>query len=521
MKNLISISILTLLLATGSSILAQNQPKEYLGLPGDNLNLYAVMNLFQESETLEGFERDLNDPDSKINNLDLNADNYVDYIMVSDYQEGNVHNIALRVAIDNKDYQDVAVFIVEQLRDESVQIQLIGDEALYGKNYIIEPNYAETRNPGYMGPKVQTNQVKVVRTNYFEVAAWPMMRFIYRPDYTVYHSSWNWGNYPSHWVSWRPYYWDYYNGYHSNWYPHYHSWYRHCNNYRWQGYHNRYYSHVRVSSPTVVININKGHYRSTYSRPDQRKAGKALYTKERSGRNSKNRNSTVYRSLERQPSSARTISERGSSVRSAREDRSARTAISNNNNRTTRTVGQTTAKERRTSPAVNSNRFTRPTSERKTSTTTQRGESVIPTRTSRTTSTYNSPSNRSTSASQGRKSVSVQSTTRTRNSQTPTSVQRSSNTRSSASPSTLQKSNNSKSPVVSVERSSQRRTSSIQKSSSAPARKEAVRSSQSVSRSSASRSSSPKSRTSTVSNSRSSSPKATVQKSASSRSSKR
>ena len=31
-----------------------------LGLPGDNLNLYGVLDLFQKSETLEEFEKKLN-----------------------------------------------------------------------------------------------------------------------------------------------------------------------------------------------------------------------------------------------------------------------------------------------------------------------------------------------------------------------------------------------------------------------------------------------------------------------------
>lgn len=37
-----------------------NQPVA-LGLPGDNLNLYAVLEVFQKSPTLEGFEKSLND----------------------------------------------------------------------------------------------------------------------------------------------------------------------------------------------------------------------------------------------------------------------------------------------------------------------------------------------------------------------------------------------------------------------------------------------------------------------------
>lgn len=45
-----------------------------LGLPGDNLDLYAVLDLFQKSKTIEEFEKSLNDDKAKINNLDLNDD---------------------------------------------------------------------------------------------------------------------------------------------------------------------------------------------------------------------------------------------------------------------------------------------------------------------------------------------------------------------------------------------------------------------------------------------------------------
>ena len=74
MKKLIITSVLLTLFAAGTTLLAQDKPEEYLGLPGDNLNLYAVMKLFQESKTLEEFERNLNDEKSHINNLDQRKD---------------------------------------------------------------------------------------------------------------------------------------------------------------------------------------------------------------------------------------------------------------------------------------------------------------------------------------------------------------------------------------------------------------------------------------------------------------
>ena len=55
---------------------------ELLELPGDNLDLYATLDLFQESKTIEEFEASLNDEKTGINNLDLNVDDEVDFIKV-------------------------------------------------------------------------------------------------------------------------------------------------------------------------------------------------------------------------------------------------------------------------------------------------------------------------------------------------------------------------------------------------------------------------------------------------------
>ncbi len=283
MKKFIFTSVFVLLLLGGSGFSAQNNQKEYIGLPGDNLNLFAVMTLFQDSETLEAFERSLNDPEVMVNNLDLNGDNYVDYIMVHDYVDGSVHNIVLRVALNLNEFQDVAVFTVEKFRNGSVQVQLIGDEALYGPNYIIEPNYAERSNPGYRGNVVQqqasaSQNVTVVRTTYHEVARWPVIVYISRPAYRPWRSSWYWGYTPSYWNPWTPHYYHYYYGYHHNWNPHYHTYYRTWHHPRSVGYSTIYYTHIRNYSPTVVVNVNKGAYQNTYSRPDKKSEGEVLYT---------------------------------------------------------------------------------------------------------------------------------------------------------------------------------------------------------------------------------------------------
>jgi hypothetical protein len=283
MKKLILTSVLAVMVALGTTVMAQENPAEYLGLPGDNLNLYAVMKLFQESQTLESFERSLNDENSRINNLDLNGDNMIDYLTVSDYADGDVHTIVLRAMLSKNESQDVAVFTVQRFNNGSVQIQLIGDEALYGKNYIIEPIYddnnGETPNPGYMGRQANQVNISVVRTTPYEIAAWPLVRFIYLPGYVTWQSSWYFGFYPSFWHPWRPFYWNYYYGYQHNFYNDYYAHYRRWDHYRYPRYNDFYYSGLRKHSTQVGERIHDGRYKDTYSHPEQRREGEALYSR--------------------------------------------------------------------------------------------------------------------------------------------------------------------------------------------------------------------------------------------------
>jgi hypothetical protein len=290
MKKYIYIPVLVILLAAFTTVRAQDQQKEYLGLPGDNLNLYAVMKLFQESETLEGFERSLNDENSRINNLDLNGDGYVDYIRVIDNVDRNVHYIVLQVAVNGRENQDVAVFTVIQKGDGRVDIQLIGDEALYGKNYIVEPIIDETPNPGYLGitPTIDGQHVTVNRTTTFEIAAWPLVRFIFLPTYVAWHSPWYFSYYPSYWHPWNPFSWDYYYGYQYNYYPYYYGHYRNWNEYRHPEYHNYYFGSRRSYSPYVDNRIHEGYYKKTYSHPEQRREGSDMYYRTHPDENTRN-----------------------------------------------------------------------------------------------------------------------------------------------------------------------------------------------------------------------------------------
>ena len=143
----------------------------------DNLDLQAVASIFGESKDLEDFERRLNDPSIQISNLDLNNDNYVDYLRVIEVAEGDARIIIIQAVLGQDLFQDVATIELERQRDRTVHVQIVGNSYIYGPNYIYEPYY-------YARP---------VFFDMFWLAT-------YRP----YYSPWYWGYYPTYYSYWRP-----------------------------------------------------------------------------------------------------------------------------------------------------------------------------------------------------------------------------------------------------------------------------------------------------------------------------
>ena len=111
-----------------------------LGMAGDNLDLYAVLDLFLKSKTIEEFEKSLNDTKSKINNLDLDLDGKIDFIkVVTKKEDSNSYTFILQDAVSKTETQDVAVILVNRDKNKKITVQIVGDEDLYGKDYVIEP----------------------------------------------------------------------------------------------------------------------------------------------------------------------------------------------------------------------------------------------------------------------------------------------------------------------------------------------------------------------------------------------
>lgn len=143
----------------------------------ENLDLKTVATLFGQAKDLEEFESMLNNPDSAFSNLDLNADGEVDYLRVIETAEGNQHLVVVQAVLAKDIYQDVAsIFVDKDEETQSITVQVVGDEYIYGANYIIEPVY-------------------IYRPAIYD--------WFWGPSWVCWHSPYYWGYWP-HW--WRPFF---------------------------------------------------------------------------------------------------------------------------------------------------------------------------------------------------------------------------------------------------------------------------------------------------------------------------
>jgi len=170
-----------------------------LGMAGDNLDLYAVLDLFLKSKTIEDFEKKLNDTKSKINNLDLDLDGKIDFIKVVTKKDGDSYTFVLEDAVSKTETQDVAVILVNRDKDKKISVQIVGDPDLYGKDYVIEPKTSPTpsvtANPAYTGSDPVTKDVPASTTTVVVQQA-PIVQYVYSPAYVPYYPPYYYGYHP-------------------------------------------------------------------------------------------------------------------------------------------------------------------------------------------------------------------------------------------------------------------------------------------------------------------------------------
>jgi hypothetical protein len=247
MKKFLFFFLAVVISLSSQSIFSQSDDSvPPLNLPGDNLDLYAVLTLFQKSKTIEEFETALNKKETGINNLDLNLDKKVDFIKVTTKKKDNSFTFVLQDAISKSETQDVAVILVDKDKNGKVSIQCVGDEDLYGKNYVIEPKStaAVTANPAYQGSNPVT--VNVPATTVVVESA-PIVQYVYSPAYVPYYPPYYYGYYPPYFAAFTVLAVGIYR--HNNW------------------YHGGYYG-GHYSRNTVVINNRNSinHYNNSRNR---------------------------------------------------------------------------------------------------------------------------------------------------------------------------------------------------------------------------------------------------------------
>ena len=272
--------IVAALVLLNSFVWAQDK-KDSLGLPGDNFDLYGALELFKTSANPEAFEKAINSSNNEVNNLDLDANGKVDYVHVIDKTKDDSHSLVLQVAVSKSESQDVAVIEIEKLGVENAHLQIIGDEALYGKDYIVEPKNIDSKSEASdskyrldqseedvykttgakeAGSKKADNETYSNNTPpmVINIWAWPSVQFMYGNAYLGWASPYYYGYYPGWWQPWQPIY---YPVYYRRMYRYHQDYFYRTSYYRCNNAHNYYYGQ-RSASPIVRERNRSGYYRA-------------------------------------------------------------------------------------------------------------------------------------------------------------------------------------------------------------------------------------------------------------------
>ena len=170
--------------------------------------------MFKKASSPEEFEKLINEKDNGVNNLDLNEDGETDYIRVIDKSEKEAHAFVLQVPVSATENQDIAVIELEKTGAETANIQIVGDEDIFGEEVIVEPDgggdesgYLDNDNQFVVAHGPSADYAPIDTRIVVNVWLWPAVRFVYRPAYAVWVSPWRWHHYPNWWKPWRPLGW--------------------------------------------------------------------------------------------------------------------------------------------------------------------------------------------------------------------------------------------------------------------------------------------------------------------------
>ena len=142
----------------------------------DGLDLKALTELVKNGASAEGIENKLNQPGG-INNLDLDENNEVDFINVTEYgNKSDAHGFSFTVKLDNGEEQEIAEIEIEKSGDNA-EIVTRGNQQIYGQNHSYH--------------------------SYHPISTFLLWSYLMRP-HPFYYSPWHHGYYPSYYGHYRP-----------------------------------------------------------------------------------------------------------------------------------------------------------------------------------------------------------------------------------------------------------------------------------------------------------------------------
>ena len=106
-----------------------------LSSAADGLDLQAVGELLKRAENAEQFETLLNDPSEGLNNLDLDEDDNVDFIQITEYGQDDATGFSLTVDMGGGEEQELATIDVVKTDEGDVDVEVHGNEQVYGANH--------------------------------------------------------------------------------------------------------------------------------------------------------------------------------------------------------------------------------------------------------------------------------------------------------------------------------------------------------------------------------------------------
>ena len=174
-------------------------------LLGEDFDLEALPGVLEKVNDFEALEKAINEEGNDINNLDLDGNNEVDYVLIQMENEGDTYIAFLRVAMSETEFQDVATIEIEKQSSATATFQIVGDETLYGKDYILEPEGGvvdiSESSSGSSGGKGGPSPYLIPPPPAVRVT---ICVGVFRPGFILFVSPWGFGLHPVWLRPWRP-----------------------------------------------------------------------------------------------------------------------------------------------------------------------------------------------------------------------------------------------------------------------------------------------------------------------------